>query len=68
MLLRGEEAGESSGALRPQVESSGQERRGAVGARPEEGHRNGAGDGSPPCEARLRAGAVQHGEEKEGES
>lgn len=44
-----------------------QERRGAVGARPEEGHRNGAGDGSPPCEARLRAGAVQHGEGKAAE-
>ena len=37
---------------------------GAVGARPEEGHRNGGRDGSPPCEDRLRAGAVQHGEEK----
>jgi len=30
----------------------------------EEGHRNDPRDGSPPCECRLRAGAVQHGEEK----
>lgn len=41
-----------------------QERRGPVGARPEEGHRNGARDGTPPYEDRLRAGAVQPGEEK----
>ena len=32
------------------------------------GLKNDLRDGSPPCEARLRAGAVQHGEEKEGES
>ena len=58
----------SPGALRPQVESSGQERRGAVGARPEEGHRNGAGDGSPPCEARLRAGLCSRRREGCGET
>ena len=37
---------------------------GSVVACPEEGHRNDPRDGSPPYEDRLRAGAVQHGEEK----
>lgn len=31
----------------------------------EEGHKNDARDGTPPCEGRLRAGAVQPGEEKD---
>ena len=31
---------------------------------PEESHKNDPGDGTPPCEDRLRAGAVQPGEEK----
>ena len=36
----------------------------AVGARPEEGHKNALRDGTPLYEDRLRAGAVQHEEEK----
>ena len=46
------------------VESSVQERCGPVGAHSEEGHKNDPRDGTLPCEDRLRAGAVQHGEEK----
>ena len=42
----------------------GYERQGPVGAHPQEGHRNALGDGMPPYKDRLRAGAVQHGEEK----
>ena len=54
----------SPGALRPGGESSVQERYGTVGVRPEEGHKNDPRDGTPPNEDRLRAGAVQPGEEK----
>jgi len=46
------------------VESSEQERHGAAGACPEEGHKNDLQGGTPPCEDGLRAGAVQHGEER----
>ena len=46
----------SPGALRPDGECSVQERHGAVGERPEEGHRNEPRDGTPPCEDRLREG------------
>ena len=48
----------SPGAQSPDGESSAQEGRGAVGAHPE-GHRSDPRDGTPPCEDRLRAGAVQ---------
>ena len=46
----------SPGALRPDGECSAQERHGAAGAHPEEGHQNDLRDGTPPCEDRLRAG------------
>jgi len=53
----------SPGALLdPDVESSAQRRHGAVGAHPEEGHRNAPEDRTPLYEDRLRAGAVQYGE------
>ena len=39
-------------------------RRGPVGACLEKGHKNHPRDGAPLYEHRLRAGAVQHGEEK----
>ena len=56
-------AGEASpGALRPDVESSIQDRHGAAGAHPEEGHKSGMTQLS--YKDRMRAGAVQHGEEK----
>ena len=42
--------------VHPDVESSVQKRRGAVGACPEEGHKNDLRDGTSPCEDRLRAG------------
>jgi len=54
----------SPGALHPDVESTVQERCRPVGVHPEEGHGNDPRDGTPPCEDRLRAGAVQPGEEK----
>jgi len=41
-----------------------QERHGAVGVHPEEGHKNDPRDGTPPYEDRLRAGAVLPGGEK----
>ena len=41
-----------------------QERHGAVGVHPEEGHKNDPRVGTPPYEDRLRAGAGQHGKEK----
>ena len=50
--------------LCPDMESSVQKRHGAVGGRPEEGHGNNTRDGKLSYEDRLRAGAVQHGEEK----
>ena len=58
----------SPGALRPDGECSVQERHGAVGERPEEGHRNEPRDGTPPCEDRLRAGlcSLQKGREGSG--
>ena len=47
------------------MESSVQERHGAVGAHPEEGHKNDPRDGTPLLRGQVeRAGAVQHGEEK----
>jgi len=46
----------SSGALRPYGESSAQDRHGADGVCPEEGHKNDLRDGTAPCEDRLRAG------------
>ena len=47
------------------MESSAQERRGPVGAYPEEGHKNNPRDGTPPLQGQgVRAGAVQPGEEK----
>jgi len=49
----------SPGALRPDMESSVQERRRLVGMNPEEGHRNVPRDGTPLLWDRLRAGAVQ---------
>jgi len=49
----------SPGALRPDAESSVQERHGAVGVPPEEDHRNDARDGTPLLWDRLRAGDVQ---------
>jgi len=49
---------------RKDVESSVQERRRPVGAYPQDYHRNDPRDGTPPCNNRLRAGAVQPGEEK----
>ena len=55
----------SSGVLPPDVESSVQERHGASGVCPEEGHKNDPGDGMPPLEEQTeRAGAVQPEEEK----
>ena len=38
------------------MESSVQERRGAVGVQPEEGHRNDPRDGTPPCETGRELG------------
>ena len=38
------------------MESSVQERRGAVGVHPEEGHRNDPRDGTPPCETGRELG------------
>ena len=45
----------SSGALRPDGESSAQERHRAIGAHPEEGHKNDPRDGTAPYEDRLSA-------------
>ena len=50
--------------LRPDVESSAPEKHGPVGMCPEEGHRNDPRGGTSLCKDRLRAGAVQPGEEK----
>ena len=50
--------------LHPDGECSVQERRGTVGACSAEGLKNDPRDGTPPCEDRLRAGAVQPGEQK----
>ena len=56
-------AGETSpGVMCPDVESSKWETHRPVGVCPEEGHKNGPRDGTPPCKDRLGAGAVQHGE------
>ena len=50
-------AGEASPRVQhPDVESSVLERHRAVGEHPEEGHKNGPRDGTPPYEYRLRAG------------
>ena len=47
------------------MESLVQERHGAVGAHPEEGHQNDPRDGTPPLQGQVeRAGAVHPGEEK----
>jgi len=47
------------------VASSVQERHGAVGAHPEEGHKNDPKDGTPLLQGGAeRAGSVQPGEEK----
>ena len=55
----------SPGVLHPDVESSVQERHGAVGACPEEGHKSDPRDGTPLLQGQAeRAGAVQLGEEK----
>jgi len=58
----------SPGALCPDGECSVQERHGAVGEHPEEGHRNEPRDGTPPCEDRLRAGLCSWRREGYGES
>jgi len=48
-------AGEASpGVLHPDVKSSVQERHGAVGVHPEEGHQNDPRDGTAPYKDRLR--------------
>mgnify|MGYP001852221541 CR=1 FL=1 len=54
-------AGEASpGALHLDVESSVQERHGAVGVHPEEGHKNDPRDGTAVLQGQTeRAGAVQ---------
>ena len=59
-------AGEASpGVLRPDVESSVQEKHVALEACPEEGHKNELRDGTPLLRGQAeRAGAVQPGEEK----
>jgi len=47
------------------VESLLQERHGAVGAHPEEGHQNDPRNGTPPLQVQVeRAGAVHPGEDK----
>ena len=59
-------AGEASpGVLRPDVESSVQERHGAVGVPPEKGHKNDPQNGTLFLEGQAeKAGAFQPGEEK----
>ena len=56
---------DSPGALHPDVESSGQERHGPVGACPEEGDKSVQRDGTPLLQGQAeRAGAVKPEEEK----
>jgi len=56
----------SPGVLRPDVESSVQEKHVALEACPEEGHKNELRDGTPLLRGQAeRAGAVQPGEQKE---
>ena len=57
--------GASPGVLCPDMESSVQERRGAAGAQPEDGHKYEPRDGTPLLQGQAeRAGAVQPGERK----
>jgi len=50
--------------MHPGRECSVQERHRAVRAQPDRDHKNAPWDGTPACKDRLRAGAVQPGEEK----